>query len=431
MRTIGIYGFKLFSRMDEKLSSRAIIHNLTLLLLIGFVLRMVVAQTFLGGLNRGYQGDEGGYLSLATHIAQGLGFTGNSGAVTSYRVPGLPLLLAIPIGLLGPNIIAIRIFMCFVESLLIPACYLLVRSVTGSAKLGLIASTIAIFFPSWIIPSGAVLTDIPAAILVTLMVWMLIEGNRRQSLLWIVGAGLFWGTATLTRAVSLIDGPAIVLWLLLITPGWKSRLAAVAAVTIPFACVLAPWSIRNAYLHSRFVLISTQGGVVLYISNNPEATGILAIDQAYGDESSAQRYPKDEYPNEVARDDLLKAQAIKFIRENPRRFAQLCFIRFVQFWKLYSPRVPVSNSLAVIASFGVALPFFLIQAFRRGWRRGPEMLFLLIILCQTGLHMVYGSIVRYRVPIEPLIIVMGITGFCWMFGRFRLWRGTAPSTGYI
>jgi hypothetical protein len=33
--------------------------------------------------------------------------------------------------------------------------------------------------------------------------------------------------------------------------------------------------------------------------------------------------------------------------------------------------------------------------------------------------MVYGAIVRYRIPIEPLVMVMAITGFCWMLSRFR------------
>jgi hypothetical protein len=32
---------------------------------------------------------------------------------------------------------------------------------------------------------------------------------------------------------------------------------------------------------------------------------------------------------------------------------------------------------------------------------------------------VYGSIVRYRIPIEPLIMVMAITGFFWTLSRFR------------
>jgi 4-amino-4-deoxy-L-arabinose transferase-like glycosyltransferase len=414
-----------FLREDEQRSSKKILLALTLLTFVGFIVRLLVAQILLGGLNRDYEGDEGGYVRLAVHIAEGLGFTNSSGIPTSYRAPGLPLLLAVPISLMGSSITGIRIFMCFVESLLIPSCYLLVRSATGSPRLGFIISTIAIFFPSWIIPSGAVLTDIPAAIMVILMAWMLIEGHRRQSLLWIVGAGLVWGSATATRAGSLSYAPGIVLWLLLTMPGWKMRLAAVVAVTLPFACILAPWSIRNTFVHGRFVPISTQGGIQLYISNNPEATGILAIDLAHVDETRAQRYPN---ASELARDNLFQAEAIKFIRENPWRFTHLCFIRFVQFWKLYSPRVPLSNSLVVLVSFGVALPFFMVQVIRRGWRQGPEMLLFLIILCHTGLYIVYGSIVRYRIPIEPFIIAMAITGFGWTFSRFRLWRGMAPVT---
>jgi 4-amino-4-deoxy-L-arabinose transferase-like glycosyltransferase len=283
----------------------------------------------------------------------------------------------------------------------------------------LIVAAIAVFFPTWVSSASAVLTDIPAAILVSLMVWMLIEGYRRQSLVWLAGAGILWGTATLIRAVCLVYAPGIVLWLLLIMPGWKRRLAAVATAIVLFAYILAPWFIRNMQVHGTFVLISTQGGTELYKSNNAEATGILSIDHAHFSATLSQRYPVDQHRDEVARSELFQADAVKFIRENPWRFAQLCFIRFVQLWKFYSPRVPLSNNLAVIASFGVALPFFLIQVIRLGWRRGPEMLFLLIILCQTGLHMVYTSIVRYRVPIEPLIIVMAITGFCWTFGWFR------------
>jgi hypothetical protein len=81
----------------------------------------------------------------------------------------------------------------------------------------------------------------------------------------------------------------------------------------------------------------------------------------------------------------------------------------------------------VIFSFGIALPFFLVQVIRSAWRRGPEMLLFLIILCHTGLHMVYGSIVRYRIPIEPLVMVMAITGFCWSLRLFRDCDEEVPS----
>jgi len=411
--------------MHRELPSRRIVRDLTLLLLVGFVLRLITSQILVGGLNRAYEGDEGSYVNLATHIVQGLGFTDSSGRPTSYRAPGLPLLVSIPISFVGPNIIGLRIFMCFVESLLTPVFFFLVRSVTGSPKLALIAALIGIVFPTWLIPSGTVMTDLPAAIVVVSTAWMLIEGHRRQSLLWISGAGVCWGAATLIRAVSLVYAPAIILWLLVVMPDRNRRLAAVLAMIVAFGCLIAPWSIRNTHVHGKFVAFSTQAGIQLYISNNPAATGIMATDQAYVDATRAQRFPN---VDEVDRDKLFQAEALNFIRENPWRFAQLCLFRFGEFWKLYSPRVPLLNSVAVIASFGLALPFFLLQAIRCGWRRGPEMLFVLIILCHMTVHMVYGSIVRYRVPIEPLIIVMAITGFCWVFGRIEYEYQDEPST---
>lgn len=415
---------KIFLCEPEELPLRVVIGRLTLLFVIGFVLRLVAAQWLLGGLDRGFVGDEGNYASLAKHITDGIGFTDNSGKLTSYRTPGLPLLVSVPTGLLGPNIIGIRIFMCFIEALLVPAFYLLLESVTGSAQLAFVAGAMAIFFPSWIIPSGAVMGDIPAAILVTLLAWMLIESYRRQSLLWIAGAGVLWGAATITRAGSITYAPAIILWLLIIVPGWKKRLGAVVALIVPFVCILTPWSIRNTYVHGKFVPISTQAGIQLYISNNPQATGVMVIDQAYVDRTRAQRFADF---GEADRDKLFQMEAIEFIRANPFRFMELCLIRVVELWKLYSPRVPLSNSLVVIASFGIAIPFFLLQVIRRGWRRGPEMLLTLIILSHTGLHMVYGSTVRYRIPIEPLVLVMAISSLCWIWGRFLYSCRNAPS----
>jgi hypothetical protein len=224
------------------------------------------------------------------------------------------------------------------------------------------------------------------------------------------------GTATLVRPVALVYAPAILLWLLIVMSSWKSRVVAMMAVLVSFIFILAPWTIRNMQVYGTFVLLSTQEGSELYVSNNPEATGILAIDYDHFKEVLAQRYTTEQYPDEKTRSKILQADAIEFIRQNPLRFAELCFVRFIQFWKIYSPRVPLSNSLVVIATFGLAIPFFLIQAVRRGWQRGPEMLFVLIIICHTAVHVVYTAAVRYRIPIEPLVVVLAIQGFWWSFG---------------
>jgi hypothetical protein len=163
-----------------------------------------------------------------------------------------------------------------------------------------------------------------------------------------------------------------------------------------------------------------KGESELYKGNNPDATGILAEDHHHFDEVLSERYPSEKFPDEAVRSDLFQAEAVKFIRNNPQRFAELCWIRFGQFWKLYSPRVPLSNSLVVIASFGIALPFFPDPGHSSGMaaRRGNAINAGDIV--SDALHMVFTSIVRYRLLIEPLVVVLAIAGFQWTVETFPM-----------
>jgi 4-amino-4-deoxy-L-arabinose transferase-like glycosyltransferase len=387
---------------------------LAALTVVACLVRIIAGALADGGLTAGYHGDERDYATLATHLALGQGFTDSHGILSSYRTPGLPVLLAPLVATFGPSIVLMRLFMCVAGSLIVPACYLLAESATGSRRIGWTAAIIAVWFPAWVVSSSAIESDVSAAILVTLLAWVCLEGHRRESLSWFVGAGVIWGCAVLARAVALAYAPGIFVWLLLVVPSWKRRVAVVAAVMVPAACVLGPWSIRNMRVHGTFVGISTQGGTELYISNNPSATGILAVDYARFAEIVQREYPGGAW-DEASRSRVFKAAALEFIRENPFRFVQLCVIRFLQFWKVYSPRVPLSHSVVVIATFGVALPFFLIEILRGGWRSPAGMLLLLLISCHTAVHVVFTSIVRYRIPIEPLVIVLALAGFCWCY----------------
>ena len=143
--------------MNMKRDCRPVGQGLALLFLLGFAVRLVVAHLLLGGLGRTFEGDESAYAGIALSIVDGLGFPNNRGVPTSIIGPGVPLLIAIPTAVFGPHITGIRIFMCL-EALLVPACYLLARSLGGSRNLGLTAATIAIFFPTWLVPSGAIMT---------------------------------------------------------------------------------------------------------------------------------------------------------------------------------------------------------------------------------------------------------------------------------
>jgi hypothetical protein len=263
------------------------------------------------------------------------------------------------------------------------------------------------------------LTDVPAAVLIALTVSLLLQWWRQRSLLYVAAAGVGWASATLVRPGTLSYAVALTVWLLLVEQSGRDRLISAGTFLLAFAIILIPWTIRNMYAHGRFVLISTQAGLELYKGNNPNATGILGRDHHYFDANLVQKYPPELYPNEAERSAMFKADAVQFIYDNPHRFIELCFIRLIELWKVYSPRVRLLHSLGIIASFGLILPFFFIQVIRCGWRSPPEILMLLIVASHTAVHMIFTSIVRYRIPIEPLIIVIALQGFSWFVDRLR------------
>ena len=188
-------------------------------------------------------------------------------------------------------------------------------------------------------------------------------------------------------------------------------------VRATFAAALAPWAARNAALQGEFVPVSTGGGMELYIGNNPRATGILARDFRVFAEELSEIYPRDLYPSEAERSGLFQRDAVAFIRENPGRFLHLSAVRIGQFWKVYSPRVPLWQSVLTIGSFGLALPLAALHAARFGWRRGPAMLFVVLIASQTAVHAVFTSAIRYRIPIEPLVVALAAGGVAGLLER--------------
>jgi 4-amino-4-deoxy-L-arabinose transferase-like glycosyltransferase len=275
----------------------------------------------------------------------------------------------------------------------------------------------AALFPNWVWYGSDLLTDIPGALATACTAWALVEARRRNSLGWFALAGLTCGAGVLFRATGMALLPGMILWIFLVMPGWRRHIPASALVCGVLACVIAPWVVRNTSVQGEFVPLSTQGGIEIYIANNPRATGILADDFKRYAEESSKLYPRDDFSTEAQRSSRYQADAVTFIREHPGRFFRLCAVRLGQLWKVYSPRVPLWSSLMTIGSFGVLLPFAAIQIARRGWRRGPTMLHLIMIASFSAVHAVYTSVIRYRIPFEPLVIALAAAGLIWLIDR--------------
>jgi hypothetical protein len=84
--------------------------------------------------------------------------------------------------------------------------------------------------------------------------------------------------------------------------------------------LIAPWSYRNYQVFGQFVMMSTNGGVTLWMGNNANSNG------------GYMELPREEVSgmNEAEKNQYLKSQAVDHIKQNPLLFIKRSFIRLIK-----------------------------------------------------------------------------------------------------
>lgn len=185
---------------------------------------------------------------------------------------------------------------------------------------------------------------------------------------------------------------------------------------ILFASVMSPWWVRNAMVHGEFVATSVgESGKVLYTGNNPmnkSGGGITGIDVEFG--------AFDHIEDLVERDMAMKQAALEWIKENPLDWAYLVVKKFI---RLYSPVIFTdyfSNwkyQALSLMSYGMIFVLFIYSLFLFRpvlWKVSPFLLYMLLL---TGVHLVFIASLRYRLPLEPFMIIMGIAALLKLLSR--------------
>ena len=87
--------------------------------------------------------------------------------------------------------------------------------------------------------------------------------------------GVISGAGTLIKPICLLlPGLSLLVWLM--RRQGAAALARAAAAAVLMMLIVAPWTLRNWRALGHPVLVSTNGGVVLYSANNPVSRGIAA-----------------------------------------------------------------------------------------------------------------------------------------------------------
>ena len=182
-----------------------------------------------------------------------------------------------------------------------------------------------------------------------------------------------------------------------------------------YVVLMAPWWYHNYVKYDAFVRLNLGDGIVLYSGNNPLNTSGGGVNYSPGEEGYDEhgldrdmtRFEAIE--DRVERNRALKEAAVDYIVENPGHFAELAAIKFVRFWRLwpYAPKYEKPHLIvASLLSYGVVLCLSLVYVFRCLKSRWHDLSpILLFIGYLTAVHMVTIGSIRYRLPLEPFLIV--------------------------
>ncbi len=393
---------------------------IVILVVIGVVASGAAMRVLLGHVQDRLVGDEVSYAGIAKNLVAGNGYT-RHGVPTTMRAPGMVLYI-IPPHLAGePSVPFLRWYAALPAILLSLAAFFIWRRIGLSVRRSFVLAIPFSIHPMILANSGLVISE--ALLPIVLLPWLALVLTEPHDSMWsAVAAGVLGGIAVLTR-LPLI--PAVIIFppiYMLVrarkdTSGGKRlalRRAGVYVVLV--VLIFLPWPIRNYAAFGEPVLTTSKAGVDLWKSNNPDATGVTVVDHT---ETFNPYVETIEHLPEIEMGQVAKREAMEFIRENPRRFAELAVIRQAELWKPFSRR----GNLLVNAAVG--LPYlFLLLAF--GYllgtakeRRGTAPILwgtVAFAILVAAPFLAYPALVRYRLPIDiamlwAVLFVLGTAGF--------------------
>lgn len=395
--------------------------------------------------------DEGEYLSAAQWLAYGRGFAWYLDYYWT-RAPLYPMMVA---GLLrlGGTLTWIAAFQSVISLSHVVLVWLIARRIWphDSAVANVAAVLVAVSLPLATMPLLALTETIYLTLLLTLL-WVSLGVQIAQpSLLRAVVIGVLLGLATLTRGMTLVFVPFLLLWMRYgggASSGVRTR--ATVGLLAAFLVILLPWSIYASRTFGGLVMVDTTGAYNLLVSAHaavePEQSSVLTdayvaalLDPAAPAPAATCAPFPGAVATQAARQSAMTREALCLIVAHPAAFVARIPGEFVAFWQIrYGSAERFTKGFtigAVDAGYAQLLfwlddVWYLIVLFpaivglwvmrRDGATRSQHAVFLLFVLLPVLLGAGVFSITRFRIVLLPLLAIAAAA--CLVFVWQRRWR---------
>ena len=339
-------------------------------------------------------GDPYYYHVGANNLLHGHGFTSPffpHRTVQSGEHPPLYLLyLAIPsaFGMTSP--LSHLLWSCVAGAATVGVIGFLGREVVGP-RVGIIAASIAAFYPNLWLLDGSVLAETLAVLCTAVALLLSYRAWRRPSVLIFVGIGIACGLAALTRSELILLVPLLLAPLALLAPApdRRRRLTVLGAGIGAAIIVISPWVVLNLTRFREPEFLSTQSGLLLVSSN---CDSVYKGRISYYDSACTEKIRKRLVPDTLDQsegDVIYRREGLQYIADHKAEALKAVVARIGSIVGLYEPQ-----SQLEIEAFIDLRPF--------GWARvGLYSFYTLAVLS------IAGAVVQRRrrdTPVFPLLV---------------------------
>jgi 4-amino-4-deoxy-L-arabinose transferase-like glycosyltransferase len=298
-------------------------------------------------------------------------------------------------------------------------------------RVATLAGAVTALNPSLIYSSGYASPENLQALLLLLVMYFLLRtrSGKKSDAAW---AGVFIALTALTKTFYYVLPVIAAVWLFFQPGAKKAKVRSLAIIVVAMIVCATPWVVRNWMLFGKPRLASTDAAMVLYTANTPSWL-LNPIEEA--------RFPHAEYATdleeirhlgELERDRWFVQRARETIMAHPGAYTSRVFERIWLLWKPYPYQlyrkglVSQVRAAAMLVTYLPILSLFLagVWIFRKHWR-SLGIIYLLLASVTAGLALAY-SVIRYRTPMEPLLIVVAAPAAICLLARWTERRRRDP-----
>jgi len=348
--------------------------------------------------------------AVGWNLAQGNGFIEADGKPTHVRPPLYPIFLAVIYILFGHNFISVQVFQSIIGAITVIIIFLLCSEIFENKIIANLTSLALCIYPPLIVYTQIIGSETLYTFLLSVTIYFLNKGLKdRKEKIFLLGS-LFLGVTNICRSTTIfyIFFLGIGLWFIPEIKNLKWLKTFILGVIISFIPVI-PWTVRNYLTFDRFLLVNTSSGELFWSGTYIPWDGICKTDR---DQNFFEKF---NLPNPVDNERKMFKEGIKNIFDSPLGFLKLTIKKFLRFWFQPVGAVLVSKKFRVLSYIIYLLHFFWIILAIYGFIKSPNKILyspLTVLFIYYGImHNLIAPIARYRLPIEPYIMIFAVYGF--------------------